>query len=73
MHPSFILRLCLIALGLTLYLPAHADPTVGVRAGGGEAAQDCGRCFRIRIARGDEGDEPRPALFGERFEAPFDT
>ncbi|HBT07889.1 MAG TPA: hypothetical protein DEB22_15985 [Alcanivorax sp.] len=36
MHPSFILRLCLIALGLTLYLPAHADPTVGVRAGGGE-------------------------------------
>lgn len=36
MHPSFILRLCLIALGLTLYLPAHADPTVGARAGGGE-------------------------------------
>ena len=36
MHPSFISRLCLIALGLTLYLPAHADPAVGVRAGGGE-------------------------------------
>ncbi len=35
MHPSLISGLCLIA-GLTFCMPAHADPAVGVRAGGGE-------------------------------------
>ena len=35
MHPSLISGLCLIA-GLTLCVPTYADPTVGVRAGGGE-------------------------------------
>ena len=44
-----------------------------IGAGGGQAAEDRGRGLMVRIARGDEGDEPRPALFGERFEAPFDT
>ena len=30
MHPSFIARFCLIALGLTFCMPSYADPTVGV-------------------------------------------
>ena len=36
MHRLFIARFCLIALGLTFCMPSYADPTVGVRAGGGE-------------------------------------